>query len=135
MLRPLRSMSHGKTPDTMQPCRCRWLQGLHRRTIAKLMQSYEEFEREIYEEIRQENLFSDPVLSEYSIAQFMSHSAGKGRKRKTPKTITLIVSRFGKATTWNKFPFDEIPGELDMRNNLTEQQFIDRLLDGRNIPE
>lgn len=96
--------------------------------------TYSEFEREIIEEMEREQREQNPVLSEFKLSRFVSRSAGRGRKRKRPVEVALVVRRRGGATSWHKFEFDDVATEHISGEN-SEEKFIQTLLDGQSEPD
>ncbi len=75
-----------------------------------------------------------PVNSEFKLTRFVSRSAGRGRKRKQPVEIALVVRVRGGATSWHKFAFDVVATE-HIGGEDSEQRFIQLLLDGESEPD
>lgn len=104
--------------------------------MANNYREYEEYEREVLDEIDAELMRSHPVHSEFRLERFVSMSNGRGRKpRKEPREVTLVVRLRGGATAWNTAKLDQLGEQLDIETHLTEDEIISELLQGESYPE
>lgn len=96
---------------------------------------YSEHERNVLAEIRAQELAEHPIFSELEIKQFVSYSAGKGRKRRTARAVCLLVRRRGGATAWHKVKHDQLAELLDGNYSYTENEIINALFHGKAVAD
>ncbi len=100
-------------------------------------QSLAEYEAEVLAELDREILQYHPVLSMLKLVRFVSYSNGKGRPKRRPREITLVVRRkSGRATSWEVMKLDQIHDWLDGNfHNWTNGEILEALLGGEYAPE
>ncbi len=100
-------------------------------------QSLAEYEREVLAELDREMLQDHPVLNMLKLVRFESTSNGKGRPKRRPRQITLVVRRkSGRATSWESMKLDQIRDWLDGDHfYLSTGDILDALLCGQYAPE
>ena len=78
----------------------------------KDLQNWLAYEKEIAGEVQAELDSTNPLKTQVQIHSWYSYSAGRGRKRKTPRQVTLIKYDLHPFTSYHLFPFDEYAAEL-----------------------
>ena len=110
---------------------------LDREMSLMVEQSLAEYEAEVLAELDREILQYHPVLSMLKLVRFVSYSNGKGRPKRRPREITLVVRRkSGRATSWEVMKLDQIHDWLDGNfHNWTNGEILEALLGGEYAPE
>lgn len=76
-----------------------------------------DYERDLDKEMRREWQDSDPVLKRCRFVSFVSHSSGRGRRRKPREVNLLVIDK--------KYAYQVIRGEVrPRRNNSLEPDAI-----------
>lgn len=99
------------------------------------MQSLAEYEQEILAEIELEVRNRNPVHQAFRLCSFVSYSAGRGRRRKEPREVTLVIYKStGKAVTFENFAADTAGEYFDgTYPDMSEHELLSELSNvGRN---